>query len=47
MEHSKQFEINKIGLFNEYVKLPTKVLHVNGTFKKSYFTWNSFKPFSC
>ncbi len=38
MECLKQFEMNKIGLFNE---------HVNGTFKKPYFTWNFFRPFSC
>jgi hypothetical protein len=25
MEYLKQFEMNKIGLFNEHVKLPKKV----------------------
>ncbi len=46
MEYLKQFETNKIGLFNKHVKLPKRFIHVNGTFKKPYFTWNSFKPFS-
>jgi hypothetical protein len=24
-----------------------RFIHVNGTFKKPYFTWNYFRPFSC
>jgi hypothetical protein len=47
MEYLKQFEMNKIELFNKHVKLPKKVYTCNGTFKKPYFTWNYFKPFSC
>jgi hypothetical protein len=46
MEYIKQFEMNKIGSIN-MSKFLKRFIHVNGTFKKPYFTWNSFRPFSC
>jgi hypothetical protein len=47
MECLKQFEINKIGLLNEHVKLPKKFYTCKWYIQKPYFTWNSFRPISC